>query len=297
MRGTAPGQWRERLDDPFNRFYRYPVARLLVRGLVGTRITPNQVSFVQPFLAGVAGVLVSFPDRLHLALGALLFELRAILDCTDGTLARARRETTPGGHAVDATADWLATAFLYAGIFWHFRRYPPPDGPWSRWLSVSGVLSLALMQGALRSFAADYYKLKYTSVFEEGRDGPVEDLCLKVRALGPRASIFARADVLIAQAEHLAFEHRRFDPARAASRGEGVERLRRRAGTPMARLVALLWSVSNGDAFLSLVTLSLLAGRLWEGQIFLAFAGVPWIVLVTAINAWFVTARGPAPAP
>jgi phosphatidylglycerophosphate synthase len=295
QRSTAG--WKERLDDPFNRFYRYPTARLLVRGLVSTRVTPNQVSFVQPFLAGAAGVLASFPDRRHLALAGALFELRAILDCVDGTLARARRQASPGGHAVDATADWLATALLYAGIFWHFRRFPPPDGAWSRWLTASGVVSLALAQGALRSFAADYYKLKYSSIFDEGRDGTVEELTRKVLALGPGSSIFAKVDVLIGRAEHLVFERRRFDPGRAVPRSEQVERLRSRAGTPLARLVAALWSVSNGDAFLSVVTLSLFAGRVWEGQLFLAFVGVPWMVLVMAINARFVTSRAPASAP
>lgn len=301
---SVPTRWKERLDDPFNRFYRYPLARLLVRGLVNTPVTPNMVSFVQPFLAGAAGYFLTFPDRRHLVLAALLFELRAILDCADGTLARARGQESSGGHAVDAVADWLSTALLYAGIFWHFRLYPPPAGAWSHYLSVGGILFLALAQGALRSFAADHYKLKYTSIFEQERDGTLEALCRKVQALGrqsttggvppgPPPSIFARVDVLIARAEHLAFEHERFDPERADVRGPRVRQLRARAGTPQARLVAFLWSISNGDTFLSLVTVSILAGRLWEGQLFFALAGLPWIVLVVLLNAWF--ARGTPP--
>jgi phosphatidylglycerophosphate synthase len=291
---SVPGRWKERLDDPFNRFYRYPVARLLVRVLVKTPVTPNQVSFVQPILAGAAGYLVTFPDRRHLVAGALLFELRSILDCADGTLARARQpiSTSTNGHAVDAVADWLATALLYAGIFWHFRLYPPPAGAWSHYLSVGGVLLLALAQGALRSFAADHYKLKYTSAFEQGRDGTVEELCRKVGALSPGSSVFARVDALIARAEHLAFEHERYDATRTAPRGQQVARLRTREGTPLARLVAFVWSISNGDAFLSLVTFSLLAGYLWEGQLFFAVAGLPWILLVVALNSRF--AREPA---
>jgi phosphatidylglycerophosphate synthase len=301
----VPTRWKERLDDPFNRFYRYPLARLLVRGLVNTPITANQISFVQPFLAGAAGYLLTFPDRRHLVLAALLFELRAILDCADGTLARARGQESSGGHAVDAVADWLSTALLYAGIFWHFRLYPPAAGAWSHYFSVGGILFLALAQGALRSFAADHYKLKYVSVFEQERDGTVEALCRKVRALGPESSIFARVDVLIARVEHLAFEHERFDPERAEARGARVSQLRARAATPLARLVAFLWSISNGDTFLSLVTVSILAGRLWEGQLFFAFAGLPWIVLVVLLNARFtrwsspvmIRARGRASAP
>jgi phosphatidylglycerophosphate synthase len=289
---SAPGVWKERLDDPFNRFYRYPLARLLVRGLISTPVTPNQLSFVQPFLAGAAGYCLTFPDRRHLVMAAVLFEVRSILDCADGTLARARHQESPGGHAVDAIADWLATALLYAGIFWHFRLYPPHSGAWSHYFSVGGVLFLALAQGALRSFAADHYKVKYISVFEQERDGTVEALCRKVRALGPESSLFSRVEVLIARAEHLAFEHERVDVDRVTDCTERVSRLRARSGTPQARLVAFLWSISNGDAFLSLVTFSILAGRLWEGQLFFAIAGVPWIALVLVLNARFV--RGSA---
>src|SRR5262249_41931142 len=154
-----------------------------------------------------------------------------------------------------------ATALFYAGIFWHFRLHPPPPGAWSRWISVGGVLLVALLQGGLRSFAADYYKLKYTSIFEQGRDETFESLRRKVRALGPGSSIFARADVLIGLAGHLVFEHRRFDPEREPPE---VAPLIRRERSPLARVIAALWSVSNGDAFLSLVVLSMLAGRLWE---------------------------------
>jgi phosphatidylglycerophosphate synthase len=277
-------RWKERLDDPLNRFYRYPVARLLVRALLRTPITPNQVTFVQPLLAGVAGYLITFDDRRHLVLAAVLFELRSVLDCADGTLARAKKMVGAAGHAIDGVADWLATALLYAGIFWHFRLHAPPAGAWSRWFSMEGVLLLALLQGGLRSFAADYYKVKYTSIFEEGRDETVASLRRRVCALGPGASIFARVDVLIGRAGHLVFEHRRFDPDREPPE---IEPLVRRERSRLGRLVAALWSVSNGDAFLSLVTASMLVGRLWEGQVFLATAGTAWIVAVIALNAVF----------
>lgn len=240
----AASPWKERLDDPFNRFYRYPVARVLVKVLVPTPITPAQVSFVQPFLAGLAGYFVMFPDRWHLFWGALFFEIRSVLDCVDGTLARARGQASTRRHAV---VDGLSAMLLCVGIFWHFRLFPPHPGTWSRYLSAEGVVFLALVQGALRALAADHYNRKYGSIFEQ--DGTAEELSRK------------------------------------------------------ARLVALFWSVSSGGTFLSLVVFSLLVGRLWEGQLFLALAGLPWTVLAIALHARFgrgsapVPARGRAPAP
>jgi phosphatidylglycerophosphate synthase len=246
-------------DDPLNRWYRYPLARLLVAWLLHTRVSANHVTFVQPLFAAAAGYLVTFADRRHLVLGALLFEIRSVLDCADGTLARARGGGQPGGHALDAAADWLGTVFLYAGIYWHFRLHPPVLGFWSCHISLRAVLLLALAQGALRSFSADHYKRKLAAdLSEPSRKG----------ASSPGAS---RVEAWIEYAERLLFEGGRAD--------------RPSPHPKLARVVTLAWSISNGDAFLSLVTLSILADRMWEAQVFFAVAGFPWILLLLLLTA------------
>ena len=107
---AGPKGWKRRLEDPFNTFYRYPVALGITRLLVHTRITPNQVSLVQPIFAAAAGYLLTFDDfRAHVA-AALLFETRSILDCVDGSLARAKKMSSPNGHAIDAMACLLYTS-------------------------------------------------------------------------------------------------------------------------------------------------------------------------------------------
>lgn len=278
-------RWKERFDDPLNRVFRYPLARLIVRGLVHTPITPNQVTAVQPILAAIAGYFVAFGDHRRLVLAAVLFEIRSILDCVDGTLARAKKLTSGHGHAVDAVADWIGTLLLYAGIMWRFQLHPPPPGAWSRWLSVDAVLALVLAQAALRSFASDYFRAKIVSVFETGRDDTVEGLRRKVRALCTQASIFARIDVAIGLAGHRCFAGERFD---ADAPDRSVAYLRGRAGTPLARAVATAWGLTNGDAFLSIVILSMLANRLWEAQVFFATIGVVWVLAVIALSARLV---------
>lgn len=278
-------RWKERFDDPLNRAYRYPLARWIVRGLVHTPVRPNQITAVQPFLAALAGWLVAFGDHRRLVLAALVFEARSILDCVDGTLARAKKLTSEGGHVIDAAADWAGTVLLYAGIAWRFHLHPPPAGAWSRWMSVDAVLAVVLAQAALRSFAWDYYRAKIVSVFETGRDDTVDGLRRKVRALCTHAPIFARLDVAVGRLAHRCFTGERFDPD-AADRG--AAHLRRRADTPLARVVAAAWGVSSGDAFLSIVVVSLLANRLWEAQVFFATAGVVWLAAVIALSARLV---------
>ncbi|WP_437956438.1 CDP-alcohol phosphatidyltransferase family protein [Sorangium sp. So ce119] len=124
--GGVPGGRKMRMEDPLNRYYRYTIARWIVRALMRTPVTPDQVTLVQPLFAALAGYLVMFDDPRALVAGALAFELRSILDCVDGALARAKSMVSPAGHAIDALADWLGVTFLCAGIFWHFPLHPPP---------------------------------------------------------------------------------------------------------------------------------------------------------------------------
>lgn len=294
---AVPGGWKIRLEDPFNRYYRYPIARWIVRALMSTPVTPNQVTLVQPLFAALAGYLVTFDDPRYLVAGALVFEFRSILDCADGALARAKKLVSPSGHAIDAMADWLGVVFLYTGIFWHFRLHPPSAGPWSEVLSTNGILLLSLFQAGMRSFSADYYRLKYCSIFERGSDETVEVLRRKVEALGPSSSIFAHFDVFIGRMGHLSFEHEWFDPERSQSSTgtDQVKQLIREENSPRTRFIGALWTISNGDAFLSMVVLTLLTGHLWLGQVFFATGGLLWILAVIFLNGWFVrgaTRRG-----
>lgn len=285
----SPSLWKLRVEDPFNRYYRYPVGRLVARLLLPTPVTPNQVTLVQPLFAAIAGYLITFDDPTHLVLAAIVFELRSILDCVDGTLARAKNMTSPAGHAIDGAADWIGVMLLYAGIFVHFQRHPP-DSSLAPYISTNGILLIALLQGAMRSFAADYYKTKYVSIFETGRDATVDALRRKVLALGPGSSFFAHFEVFIGRMGHLAFEHEWFDPMRSKSSlsEEHLAALARAENGPLTRLVATLWAVSNGDAFLSLVIVSAVLNQLWLAQVLFATVGVLWIAGVVGLNAWFV---------
>jgi phosphatidylglycerophosphate synthase len=274
--------WKRRLEDPANTYYRYPLARLLVRGLVKTPITPNQVTCIQPLLAALAGWFVTYDDRFHLLLAVALFELRSILDCADGTLAREKKMSSPVGHAIDGIADWVCVLLLYAGIFWHFHQHPPPLGPWTP-IAPAGVLALALLQAGWRSFASDYYKTKYLSIFGRGHDETVESLRRKILALGPSSPLFAHAEVTIGKLGFFSFEHEWFDPRKSPDT-DHVKQLLREEHSALARFIGLLWSVSNGDAFLTLLVVTILFDQLWLGQVVFATIGFVSIHLVVLLN-------------
>src|SRR5262249_4718292 len=90
--------------------------------------------------AAVAGYFLTFADLRHLVLAVVLFEARAILASTAGTLARVQQQPAP-----DRVASWLSLFFLVVGLAWHFHLHPPASGAWSNYLAVHGVLLLALL--------------------------------------------------------------------------------------------------------------------------------------------------------
>jgi len=283
--------WKLRVEEPANRFVYYPVARRLVRLLVKTPITANQVTLIQPVIAALAGYLVTFNDWRYMVAGALVFELRSMLDCVDGTLARAKKTSSANGHALDAICDWLGVVFLYAGIYYHFHLHAPPAGAWAAYLPMGGIVALSLLQGAMRSFAADYYMRKYGSIFSSGCDQTVEDLRQVQRELTPTSPFWSKVEAWIGRCGHLAFQHEFFDADRTKSiSGEQAQLLTAQRNSPIMKLLAGLWSVSNGDFFIRLSVASILFGHfwMWELQLFWASFGFVWIVAVIWLNGWFV---------
>lgn len=292
----SPVGWKRKLEDPANTFVRYPIALAMTRLLVRTPVTPNQISCSQPVFAGIAGYLVTLGDWRADLLAVLAFEMRSILDCVDGTLARAKKMSSPNGHAIDGLADWLGVILLYAGIFVRFNTHPPTaalgtdQGSLLGWLGVNGVLVLAMLSGGARSFTSDYFRVKFVSVFDAGRDDTETALRQKILALGPGSSVFAHAEVMIGRLGHLTFNHEWLTREKAAAPvvGDVVAALRREESTPRVKALGFLWSISNGDAFLTYVMIALLLDQLWLLQEIYATVGIVTMIALSIASSSFV---------
>lgn len=90
---------------------------------LATRIVPllSRRAFVTPlrltlvaFALGLAAV-VAFGTG-ELVLGAILFEIRFLLDCLDGKLARYRGTSSPAGAFVDVACDMLVVSLCYSAL-------------------------------------------------------------------------------------------------------------------------------------------------------------------------------------
>jgi len=93
-----------------------PLARLLTRALLGTRITPNQVTLTAMLCGLAAAVLATLGSRLGFALAGVLLWLGATIDCCDGDLARLRIEGSRLGEWLDTLCDDISTMALLIGL-------------------------------------------------------------------------------------------------------------------------------------------------------------------------------------
>jgi hypothetical protein len=107
------------VEDPVNRYVHRPLQLLLVRVLIWTPLTPNQVTLLSLVsgLGAAACIVVGSRSALLLA-GVLLFG-SAILDGVDGMLARLKKSSSEIGHALDGAADYLVNLTTCGAAAWH----------------------------------------------------------------------------------------------------------------------------------------------------------------------------------
>ena len=121
-----PSKSLSRLLDPLNRLYRHRIAKKIAMALRDTPITANQVTLAHTCVGVSTASMVFFK---HYVLAVLFLELRTILDCTDGILARLKGSATPFGRTLDTIGDGVTfNALMIAGalrIILDFPGYRP----------------------------------------------------------------------------------------------------------------------------------------------------------------------------
>ena len=119
----------ERFNSYWLRFVLRPLSFPITWVFMRLGFSANQVSYLSVFVALLAATLMLSDERPLVILGALLFNLWAILDCVDGNVARVRRQVTKYGEFTDALAGYVAYAlvFLAAGVAAERSRGFAPD--------------------------------------------------------------------------------------------------------------------------------------------------------------------------
>lgn len=93
------------------------VARVtVVKPLVHTAVTPNQVTTARLLTGIAAAVVIGAGSPLWQHVGAAVFVLSVVLDRADGDLARLTGRTSASGHRYDMIADSVSNALVLIGL-------------------------------------------------------------------------------------------------------------------------------------------------------------------------------------
>jgi phosphatidylglycerophosphate synthase len=97
------------------RYFTRPLASLIVKAVINTPITPNQITVFSFFLGICAGICLSLGKPGYFMAGGILAQLSSIFDCSDGMLARARNRCSDYGAYLDLFLDRFVDLFLLGG--------------------------------------------------------------------------------------------------------------------------------------------------------------------------------------
>lgn len=253
-----------------NRYYRYPAARglLPILGRIGW-LTPNHVTYTHIVIGMIAASLVAFThDRVWLLVAFVLSEVRMILDCFDGVLARARGTSSPFGRALDEIGDTVGTITMTCAITHRAM------------MGGTGIVVACAMLafGGLCANAWDFYKRKLATALKENKDGPLEELREKKAMIeSGKGTALAYWGVYFDCFQILLYEVR-------PESGDAVGAIRRQASSPALRRLAGLLGFLSFDNGLCILHLGILTG-LFYPALALTAAGsfTMWItIMVTA---------------
>ncbi len=102
------------VDRHFNR----TCSTWITSALLQTPLTPNGVTVLATLVGFLAAAAFAMGSYTAGVVGALLFQLSAILDCCDGEVARLKFLESPFGEQLDVALDNVVHIGLYAGMAW-----------------------------------------------------------------------------------------------------------------------------------------------------------------------------------
>ena len=148
-------------DDPFDVFVYDPIAIRLTGLFIKMKWTPNAVTLLS-LVFGVAGAVCLYPKEVPInLLGIALIIFAAILDCSDGQVARLSHTGTPFGRFLDGAVDmanylaiYIALGCRLTGETVSISQTVTFELSWHIWI----VIALAVLCHSSQARKADYYR-------------------------------------------------------------------------------------------------------------------------------------------
>ncbi len=157
------------VEEFFDLYFYRPLAFLLVKAIYSTSITPNQLTVISMIFGVIGGIFYSNGIHQAFIYGAILILLYNVFDCSDGQLARLKKNGTAVGRILDGIADYVVSIAVYFGIAFGFANSSSNPLVW--WIITAAAgFSNAIQSGFLDFYRTRYldYVLERVSVLDEG---------------------------------------------------------------------------------------------------------------------------------
>jgi len=159
------------VEEAIDLFFYRPLAFLLVKSIFRTKITPDHLTLAAIVFGICGGFFYSFGLQQTAVIGALFYILFIVLDCSDGQLARLKKNGTKIGRLLDGIADYIAVTAIYIGLAFGYTNQAGQPPMLLLLLALSGVSI------TIQSLLVDYYRTRFldivlnrTNTFEDGID-------------------------------------------------------------------------------------------------------------------------------
>ena len=157
IRDSLPAE-KNRADSMWTRYILRPVSIPVAWVFLRLGISANMVSYLSALLCVVAGFLYSSGTESWGVIGALLFNIFAVLDCADGNIARTTNTTGPTGGWADALGGYVAYSTVLLSLGYaaavHNSSFLNWNPQGSIWVLLGGLAASAnlLMRLAYQSY-------------------------------------------------------------------------------------------------------------------------------------------------
>lgn len=139
---SLKGEFEGFVDTYVNR----KASAVLTRMFLALRLSPNAVTMISIVIGLMSAAAFAFGNYAAGILGALLFQLSAIVDCSDGEVARLTFSESKSGEQIDLLGDNVVHMAIFVGIAWGLVRQIGSGGASSgaAWIPTAlGVAAVA----------------------------------------------------------------------------------------------------------------------------------------------------------
>jgi phosphatidylglycerophosphate synthase len=144
------------VEELFDLYLFRPFAFLVVKLVSRTSITPNQLSISSMVTGILSSVFFSLGTVTSFLVGGILYGMTRVLDCSDGMVARLKKNGTIVGRIMDGTVDYVNGIVIYVGFFVGINRAGFEFSPSNFWLVLGAGLCMIF-----HSIVIDYYRNKF----------------------------------------------------------------------------------------------------------------------------------------